>query len=220
MNRWLPFLVSLQLAACSGSEEVDPYALLAHHDGYWVAEVDSDELPVPVTVVNDLHVDVDTRRNTVYAQAILNGEVLSPPQVGPDECTTSLAGTVCYHPNAVYLDGSGNEALESNGTGAWWVKHSWVVDGEGYTNCTLAPPRETYDDCFPVEATLLDDGLTVRIGDLEEGPYNERRPLLDEDPVRYEVLADVTDQALALVFDCTEDPSALDGESRPCPAPE
>ena len=56
----------------------------------------------------------------------------------------------------MYLDGSANEAFESNGTGAWWVKHSWVVDGEGYTNCTLAPPRETYDDCFPVEGILLD----------------------------------------------------------------
>ena len=148
MNRAHPILLSLCLGACSG--EVDPYAMLAHHDGYWVTEVDNDELPVPVTVINDLHVDVETRRNTVYAQAILNGEVVSPPQVGPGECTTSLAGTVCYHPNAVYLDGSGSEALESNGTGAWWVKHSWVVDGEGYTNCTLAPPRETYDDCFPV----------------------------------------------------------------------
>ena len=217
MNRPLPALVLL-LTACSGSE--DPYAVLAQHDGYWVTEVVSDEVPVPVTVINDLHVDVEARRNTVYAQAIMNGAVLSPPQVGPGECTTSLAGTVCYHPNAVYLDGSGNEALESNGTGAWWVKHSWVVDGEGYVNCTLAPPKETYDDCFPVEATLLEDGLTVRIGDLVDGPYNERRPLLDEDPVRYEVLTDVTDQALTLVFDCTEDPSALDGESRPCPAPE
>ena len=77
MNRTLPALALLTLTACSGSE--DPYAMLAQHDGYWVTEVDSDELPVPVTVINDLHVDMATRRNTVYAQAILNGNVLSPP---------------------------------------------------------------------------------------------------------------------------------------------
>jgi hypothetical protein len=207
----------------SGSEEVEPYAQMALHDGYWVTEV------VTITAINDMHIDVETRRATVYAQAQALGQVVSPPQVGPGECTQLLSGeTVCYHPNAVYLNGSGQELLEADGSGAWWVKHSWVVDGEGYENCTLMPPRETYDDCMPVEGIWLEDELSMRIGNLPVGPYNERRPLLDADPVAYEVvsfgLADssadtgsATEEVLRLTFECVDEVSMFDGQTRPCP---
>ncbi|MEM6927768.1 MAG: hypothetical protein AAF602_12620 [Myxococcota bacterium] len=214
------------LAACAD----DPYALLSTHDGYWTTEVESADLPFPATVVNDMHIDAETRRSTVYAQARIQGMTISPPQVGPGECTTTSQGaTVCFHPDAVYLNGTGQELDQADGTGAWWVKHSWVVDGEGYDNCTLMPPRETYDDCIWAEGTLLEDGLTMRIGDLEEGPFNERRPLLDQDPVRYELVSfgvlDLDAEPTAdggepaLIWDCVDEVSAFDGQSRPCPEP-
>ena len=84
--------------------------------------------------------------------------------MGPGECTQLPTGeTVCYHPNAVYLNGSGEELLEADGNGEWWIKHAWVVDGEAMKLRTLSP-RETYDDCMPVEGIWLEDGLSMRIG--------------------------------------------------------
>lgn len=225
-------LVTLALfaAACgsssgtdSGPEEGEPYAQMALHDGYWVTEVEQPEVPMPITVINDMHIDTETRRVTVYAQARALGQTVSPPQVGPGECAEAPTGaTVCFHPDAVYLNGSGAELAEADGTGAWWVKHSWIVDGEGYDNCELMPPQEVYDSCGWVEGILLDDGLSMQVGN--ERLYNIRVPLLDADPITYQVTRyEVEDgestptAGFDLIFDCVEEPSALDNQTRPCP---
>ena len=215
--------VAVFSAACGGSSETEPderYAQMALHDGYWRTDIDSPDLPVTITVINDMHIDLASRRATVYAQAKALGQVVSPPQVGPGECTESPTGeTVCYHPNAVYLNGSGEERLEADGNGEWWVKHSWVVDGEGYDNCELFPPSETYEDCIPVEGIWLEDGRSMRVGALPDGPYNERRPLLDTEPVAYEVVGYLspTEEVRRLTFDCVDEASMFDGQARPCP---
>ena len=115
ISRPLATLVLLTLtslaAACgsapgtdSGRDEDESYLQMTLHDGYWRIEVDSPDLPVTITVINDMHIDLEARRATVYAQAQALGQVVSPPQVGPGECTEAPTGeTVCYHPNAVYL---------------------------------------------------------------------------------------------------------------------
>ena len=214
------FATACESSTESGPEDSETYAQMALHDGYWLIEIDNPELPVPITVINDMHIDLESRRATVYAQAQALGQVVSPPQVGPGDCTeTPTNETVCYHPNAVYLNGSGEELLEADGSGEWWVKHSWVVDGEGYDNCELFPPRETYDDCIPVEGVWLEDELSMRIGNLSDGPYNQRRPLLETEPVTYEVVSFLspTEEARRLTFECVDKVSMFDGQARPCP---
>ena len=180
-------------------------------------------LPDEITVINDMHVDEDTWRVTVYAQSRHGDEVLAPPQVGPGECLRQGLSKVCFHPNAVYLDGSGEDLDADNGVGAWWVKHSWVLGGEGYENCELRPQKD-YDDCLWVEGVLLDDGLTMQIGN--DTSFNRRKPLLDEAPVRYEVVrygppdsepASAPEVQFTLTFDCWDEASAFDGRARPCP---
>jgi hypothetical protein len=222
----------------------DRYADLALHAGYWVVENDP-KLPAyggrTLGFHNVHHVDVASRRITVYAQARVHehrddaGEelVISPPQLEPGTCGTDpmTAQTVCAHPNAVYLDGSGEEAAQGDGTGAWWVKHSWVLDGEGYRSCQLMPPpRELLDDdvdCLPVIGTWLDDDLTMRVGPVTASGeiasiHNERRVLLDRDPVTYQITrVDPRPEAVAFVLEMTCRPDAtspLDGSVLGCPA--
>ena len=123
------------IAGCSGQQVVpfEPTSQLDYHNGYWVVKVDVPDLPAKLTVINDMHVDAATNRVTVYAQSRLLGKVVAPPQVGPGECTEGNYGDiVCFHPNAVYLNGSGVELMEADGTGEWWVKHSWILGGDGY----------------------------------------------------------------------------------------
>ncbi len=60
------------------------------------------------------------------------------------------------------------ELMEADGTGGWWTKHAWVLGGEGFESCETKS-EETYDDCFWVEGELLEDGLSMKIGGLEEG---------------------------------------------------
>lgn len=100
--------------------ENDP---LEYHDGYWVADLGG------ATLINDMHIDLETRRATVYAQLVASGMIVSPPQVGPGECTTFMGNPVCFHPNAVYLDGSGAEleAADGPGTGGSSIRGSWTV---------------------------------------------------------------------------------------------
>lgn len=96
--------------------------------------------------ISDRHVDAATNEVRVYAQDRAMGQIAVPVQVGTGECGQMLDGeTVCYHPNAVYLNGSGQELLESDGTGSWWVKHAWVLDGEGYGNCEAGD--RVYENC-------------------------------------------------------------------------
>lgn len=70
---------------------------------------------VSITINNNIHVDAATHRVTVYAQTRLLGKVVATPQIGPGECTEGNNGeTVCFHPNAVYLNGSVKELMEAD----------------------------------------------------------------------------------------------------------
>lgn len=230
------FGVAVLIAGCSSQPSVpfEPTSLVNYHDGYWVIKMPAPGSPFPVTAINDMHVDADTNRITVYAQSRMLGRVLAPAQVGPGECTESNGETVCFHPDAVYLNGSGQELMEADGTGAWWVKHSWVLGGEGYDNCELRP-AETYDNCFWVEGDLMDDGLTMKIGGV--GPdgneyFNTRVPVLNEDEVIYVINrfgptntdpnAGEIDLSPTVQFvvtgECQEKASAFDNVTRSCPS--
>jgi pimeloyl-ACP methyl ester carboxylesterase len=219
------------IAQTTPDEEV---SLLEYHNGYWVTEMENPELPVPLTMINDMHVDPATNSVTVYAQARLLRQVVAPPQVGPGECTeTPMGDTACFHPDAVYLNGSGEELMEADGTGSWWVKHAWILGGEGYMNCELRA-QEEYNDCVYAEGVLLEDGLSMQVGAVGEGMeafFNIRTPLLDEDPILYRVTRyepanlgaeadeiDLTPTAQwELIWRCEEVPSPLDNQVRSCP---
>ena len=233
----LIMVLALFMAGCSGQQIVpfEPTSQLDYHNGYWVTKVDIPDQPISITVINDMHVDAATNRVTVYAQTRLLGKVVAPPQVGPGECTESANGdTVCFHPNAVYLNGSGEELMEADGSGDWWIKHSWVLGGEGYENCE-ARPQENYDDCFWVEGELLEDGLTMKIGgvNLDSGAFfNTRTPIFNKDQITYQVTRfgpkntdpdageiDLTPtEQFVLMWECEEKTSAFDNLARSCPS--
>jgi hypothetical protein len=160
---------------------------LNSHDGYWVSKVKAEGTPFKVTIVNDMHIDPYTKRVTVYAQTQLFGKPISPAQVDPGEFTTDRNGNkIAHHPNSVYLNGSGKELTEADGTGEWWVKHSWQLDGEGYRNWELEL-KEDYGEGVWAEAILLEDGITMKIGTLEgelKG-YNTRGPVFNGDKLGY-----------------------------------
>lgn len=231
MYKSVPIILGIAVALTTGAsaDQVDQLSL---HDGYWVAKVKPPGLGPRITVINDMHVDPETMRVTVYAQARVFGRVISPPQVDPGECTESRGGEMhCFHPDAVYLNGSGQELDHAAGNGAWWVKHSWILGGEGYCNTEL-PPKEVYDECLPVKGILLEDGLTMKIGwqpdaTADQGAgYNLRVPLHDGDEVRYRVTrfqpdeSDPTGEPVAqwaLDWECRNEESAFDGIRRGCP---
>ncbi len=74
--------------------------------------------------IDDAHADPVNRRLTVYAQARRAGYVASPAQVGPGECDEDPSGHYgCFHPNAVYLNGSGVELERADATGCSPLKH-------------------------------------------------------------------------------------------------
>ncbi len=229
-------LILCLMVGCAG-QEVAPSELtnqLDYHDGYWVATMDVPDRPVAIKIINDMHIDAATNSVTVYAQSKALGRIISPPQLNPDECTKNRIGqTACFHPNAVYLNGSGEELMKADGTGEWWVKQTWVLGGEGYDNCELKP-LENYYDCFWAEGVLLDDGMSMQVGAVEEslnGFYNIRTPLLDEQPITYQVTRfepknddptagdiDLTPtEQLVLTFECEEEVSAFDNRARECP---
>jgi hypothetical protein len=123
--------------------------------------------------------------------------------------------------------------MEADGTGSWWVKHAWILNGEGYVNCELRS-QEAYDDCVYVEGVLLEDGLSMQVGAVEEGMegfFNVRTPLLNEDPIAYRVTRyepanpdaetgeiDLNPTAQwELIWHCEAEPSALDNQIRSCP---
>jgi len=201
-------------------------AQVLYHDSYWVTKVEIPNSP-DVTVINDMYVDLDTMRVTVYAQTqVLAGRIVAPPQVDPGECTDTLLGDrVCHHPDAVYLNGSGQELKTSDGTGEWWVRHSWILGGEGYDNCPLES-AEVYENCFYVEGELLDDGVSMQIGGIEPGFedfFNIRGPVLDSSPIEYEVRRHEPAEdgsgpveTFTLAWQCEEAASAFDGSDRTC----
>lgn len=194
---------------------LERYQQLAFHDGYWVSDG-------AVTVINDMHIDVESRSATVYARALIGERIFSPPQVGPGECDA----TGCFHPNAIYLNGQGEERTRSDGTGGWWVKHAWIVDGADYLNCELPPQQQlSYQGCFPIRGVLQDDGLGIELGHPDgEGPwYNVRTPLLDETTITYTVTRYVPgnpEPVTVLNLRCVEAASPLDDRIRPCPRRE
>ena len=168
---------------------------LYYHDAYWVAKIKPEGAPAKITVINDMHIDTLTNRVTVYAQSRILGKIVSPPQVGSGKCIETKKDSLCFHPNAVYLNGSGTELESSDGSGAWWVKHSWVLGGEGYQNWELKP-KKNYGDGQYVEGILLEDGFTMKIGIRKDSiftNYNLRMPIIDKNTsevfykiVRYE----------------------------------
>lgn len=162
---------------------------LHYHDGYWVGKMRPPGSPLRLTVINDMHVDAATNRVTVYAQSRMLGKVVAPAQVGPGEFAELPNGDrVGFHPDSVYLNCSGQELSEDDGTGSWWVKHSWVLGGEGYYNTELRP-QEYYDEGFYATGILLEDGLTMKVGAVVDGAevYNTRTPVLTGARVSYRV---------------------------------
>lgn len=218
---------------------------LNHHEGVWVAEVESPDLPRPIELVNDVRIDAWTMRVKVYAQSRMGRRILAPAQVGPGEFVERPNGeSVGFHPNSVYLNGSGKEYSEDVGGGAWWVKHSWVLDGEGYNNWQLGETDYSLGDQY-VEGRLLEDGLTMAMSarltdaDLDrlglaaedvEGQFygNIRIPVPDTDPVTYRVtryepanldvsagpLDPTSTPTFTLTLEFTTRPSPLDGLPR------
>ena len=218
---------STQVEAVEPASVDDQNAQLLYHDSYWVTQVEVDNA-LDVTVINDMYVDLDTMRVTVYAQSriLASRLIVSPPQVDPGECEDPLVGDrVCHHPNAVYLNGSGQELETSDGTGEWWVKHSWILGGEGYFNCPIQP-QESYDNCFWVEGEVAEDGVSIQVGGVEPGDedyFNVRGPVLDSSPIEYDLarFEPAEDgsgpvETFTLTWQCEEAVSAFDGSDRTC----
>jgi hypothetical protein len=219
-----PTLAGLGAWSPLGSNDDAP-DLSACHDGFWVAEAD-DLAQQAIIVINDTHYDPETRRTTVYAQTRTpEGMVLAPPQLSRGECAPDASGeTVCFHPNAVYLNGGGEELDAEDGSGAWWVKHSWIVNGPGYYNCPLSS-EENYN-CIWAKGRLLDDGLTMKLSGVNlftRRLFNLRKPLIDQEPLKFEVARytgrrfAATEPDFVVSFECSEEPGPLDDQVRPCP---
>lgn len=196
---------------------------LIYHEGYWVAEINNPSIAFPIEIINDVHIDAAAKSITVYAQARINGQVFSPAQVGPNECTTLINGdSVGFHPNAVYINGSGAELSVADGTGAWWVKHAWVLGGEGYYNWELSDVQKEYGEGLWVTGILLEDDITMKAGDLDEsdgGGFNLRQPILDTNPISFQLTSGINlENPLGVInMECTTEISAFDGLARSCP---
>lgn len=202
---------------------------LYYHDAFWVARIKPEGAPAKITVINDMYIDTVTNRVTVYAQSKIGGKIVSPPQVGPGKCIETKNDTLCFHPNAVYLNGSGAELDSADGNGAWWVKHSWVLGGEGYQNWELKP-KKNYGDGNYVEGILLEDGLTMKIGIKEDSIFNNfnlRMPILDKysGQVNYQVVryessdktGSILEEKFKLIWKCKKRKSPFDNSIRTCP---
>ena len=202
---------------------------LYYHDAFWVARIKPEGAPAKITVINDMYIDTVTNRVTVYAQSKIGGKIVSPPQVGPGKCIETKNDTLYFHPNAVYLNGSGAELDSADGNGAWWVKHSWVLGGEGYQNWELKP-KKNYGDGKYVEGILLEDGLTMKIGIKEDSIFNNfnlRMPILDKysGQVNYQVVryessdktGSIPEEKFKLIWKCKKRRSPFDNSIRTCP---
>jgi len=156
------------------------------------------------------------------------GKIASPPQVGPGKCILAKNETSCTHPNAVYMNGLGVELDHSDGDGAWWVKHSWVLGGEGYQNWELKPKKNDGDG-QSVDGVLLEDGITMKIGTRNDPvfkDYNLSMPIVDTttmrvnyENIRYQI-SDETgaeEEAFKLVWKCKRRKSAFTGGIRTRP---
>ena len=176
-----------------------------------------------------MHIDTLTNRVTVYAQSRILGKIVSPPQVGSGKCIETKKDSLCFHPNAVYLNGSGAELDSSDGSGAWWVKHSWVLGGEGYQNWELKP-KKNYGDGQYVEGILHEDGFTMKIGIRKDSiftDYNLRMPIINTNTrhVYYQIVRyqfsnkndSIPEEKFKLVWKCKKRKSPLNNDIRTCP---
>ena len=225
-------LLGLFISLCGNSQTFqmdNSQNPLYYHDAYWVASIKLEGAPAKITVINDMHIDTSTNRVTVYAQSRILGKIVSPPQVGTGKCIETKKDSLCFHPNAVYLNGSGAELDSSDGSGAWWVKHSWVLGGEGYQNWELKP-KKNYGDGQYVEGILLEDGFTMKIGIRKDSiftDYNLRMPIIDKNTsqvfykiVQYEFSNkndSIQEEKFNLVLKCRKRRSPLNNKIRTCP---
>jgi hypothetical protein len=135
---------------------------LNYHGGYWVTEAEVEGVPFPVTMINDIHVEAYTGRVTVYGQVQVRGTIIAPVQAGPGEVAEHFSGNMLgMHPNAVYLNGSGEELAEADGTGTWWVKHP-ILGPEGYYNWVAMTSDYSFGGQY-TEGYLLEDGVTMML---------------------------------------------------------
>ncbi|MEO1668412.1 MAG: haloalkane dehalogenase [Chloroflexota bacterium] len=243
--------VNTFIASASVAVTAEPTdnALLQYHEGYWVTEVEVEGVPFPVTLINDIHVDVETGDVTVYGQAQVLGRIIAPAQAGPGEMVEHFSGNMLgMHPNGVYLNGSGEELTEADGTGSWWIKHPILQEG-GYNNWVLL----TSDYSFGgqnIEGTLLEDGVTMTMRSFFEDEitgfpvdndaiadefYGNTRTLnFEGDAITHEVgryePANIDPDAGPIdytstlkstgIFECVVEPSLLDDLARECPTRE
>jgi len=218
---------------------------LNYHEGYWVAETEVDGVPFPVTMINDIHVDAYEGRVTVYGQVQVLGRIIAPVQAGPGEVVEHFSGNMLgMHPNAVYLNGSGEELAEADGSGSWWVKHP-IMGPEGYYNWTAMISDYSFGGQY-IEGYLLEDGVTLMLRAFfedrikgfpvdneaiaEEIYGNSRTPGFDASPITHLITRwepanvdpeagpiDYTSTAMdTVVFECRPEPSPLDGRARTC----
>jgi hypothetical protein len=178
----------------------------------------------------------------VYAQTEREGDnfLLAPPQLAPGECANlPELGYVCGHPDAVYLNGSGQELASGDGSdgGAWWVKHAWVLNDQfsRLEACRLGS-EEVYTQCYTAKGLLDEDGNTQKLT-LAGIPlvefYNLRYVDLDAESIEYYVdgygpanldpqagpLDFTTELLFRLTMTCRDTAGPLDGTVRGCPTP-
>ncbi len=221
----------LFLVACTPETPPLPNPnLLDKHNGYWKGTArDVDGTPVAV-IINDVHADNETGEVVVYAQSerVSDGILQGPPQLAPGECTNfEELGYVCGHPDAVYLNGSGEELTSGDGNdgGAWWVKHAWVLNDESsrLEACRMGA-EEIYTACYTARGVLDEDGNTQKISIISLFPlefYNLRYVELNADPIEYYVDAYGPANILLvrLTMTCQNIASPFDGFLQSCPTP-
>jgi hypothetical protein len=219
---------------------------LNYHDGYWVGKMKIEGAPFPVELINDQHVDPYTGYVTVYGQVRMLGIIIAPVQVGPGEVAKHFSGNMLgMHPNAVYLNGSGDELTEADGTGTWWVKHP-IVGPEGYYNWTAMISDYSFGGQY-TEGFWLEDGVTMMLRAFVDGDEllgfpvdpeavakevygNSRTPGFETDDVTQNVTRwapanvdpeagpiDYTSTAIdTAVMECHAEPSPFNGMARAC----
>ena len=65
---------------CTGQVVIpfEPTSLEDYHDGYWVRKMRTPGFLFPVTVINDMYVNLDINLITVYAHSRVLGRVIAP----------------------------------------------------------------------------------------------------------------------------------------------
>lgn len=199
-------------------------AYLSHHSAYWETKIKPEGSLFSVTVINDVYVEPSTGRVTIYSQSRAFGRAVAPAQIPQGECTVHDKETYCSHPSAVFLNASGAELKEAKGSGSWWVKQSWELDGEGFYSSEIRP-AEAYTQTY-MTGELLEDGLTIKVQSLDRG-YVLRKPVYEKKGIAYEIIGfSETEQddnppsyeeTVRIEWQCKKEKSPLTGETRLCP---